>query len=106
MDVTPFTLAYQRIQAQMVDTAIQYDCPYDGKSYMLVVNAIHVPSMLNNLIPSFMMRETGITVNIKAKIHIEDPNVEDHAIIFKETGFCIPLSLWGVFSYFSSTSLM
>ena len=39
----------------------------------------------------------------RQKIHLEDLSVEDHAIIFKETGFCIPLSLWGVFSYFSSS---
>ena len=68
MDVNPFTLAYCPIPAQMVDATIQYDCPYDSKSFMLVVgNTIHVPSMLNNLLPPFMMREAGIIVNDKAK---------------------------------------
>ena len=76
MDITPFTLAYHPIQAQMVDAATQYDCPYDGKSCVLVVrNAINIPSMLNNLIPLFTMKEAGIIVNDKAKIHVEDPNI-------------------------------
>ena len=35
----------------------------------------------------------------RSKIH----TVEDHSIFFPETGFRIPLSLWGVFSYFPTT---
>lgn len=42
-------------------------------------------------------------VNDVAKIHIEDPTVNDHAIIFKETDFRIPLALWGIFSYFPTS---
>lgn len=104
VEVSPFTPDYKAIQAPLVDAAIQYDCPYEGKSYILVIrNAIHVPSMNNNLIPPFMMREAGIQVKDVPKIQTLDPTEDDHAIVFRETGFRIPLSLWGVFSYFPST---
>ena len=89
--------------AKLVDGALLYDCPYIGKSYVLVVqNAIHVPSMDNNLILPFMMREAGIMVNEKAKIHTDDPKDSDHSTMFNSTGFQILLYLWGIFSYFST----
>ena len=50
-----------------------------------------------------MLREMGVTVNDVPKIHKEDPTVDDHAITFVETGFRIPLSLWGIFSYFPTS---
>ena len=59
--------------------------------------------MDNNLIPPFMLREMGVSVNDVPKIHMEDPTVDDHAITFVETGFRIPLSLWGIFSYFPTS---
>ena len=34
------------------------------------------------------------------KIQVADLTEDDHAIFFPETNFCIPLSLWGIFSYF------
>jgi hypothetical protein len=37
------------------------------------------------------------------KIQLDDPSEEDHALTFPETGFRIPLSLWGVFSSFRTT---
>ena len=55
--------------------------------------------MMNNLVLPFVLREAGIVVNDKAKIHTVDPTNDDHVIIFKETGFWIPLALWGDFSY-------
>ena len=103
MEVNPFTPQYKAMTAKLVDGALMYDCPYSGKSYILVAqNAIHVPSMENNLIPPFMMREAGIMVNEKAKIHTDDPKDLDHSITFNSTGFRIPLYLWGIFSYFST----
>ena len=74
VEVNPFTPQYKSMTARLVDGALMYDCPYSGKSYILVVqNAIHVPSMENNLIPPFMMREARIIINEKAKIHTDDP---------------------------------
>ena len=101
VEVSPFTSDYKPIKVEVVNAMIQYDSPLDGKEYMLVIqNALQVPSMSNNLIPPFIMRENGIIVNECAKIHCEDPTREDHAIIFKGYDLRIPLRLHGIFSYF------
>ena len=103
-EVNVFTLEHATIKAPLVDAALQYDSPYDGKSYILVIrNGIHVPSMMNNLIPPFLMQEAGVAVNDKPKIHTEDPTTTDHALMFKKTGFRIPLSIHGIFSFFPTT---
>ena len=100
VDVSPFTPDYKPLTVPLVDATVKYDNPYDGKTYILVLrNALYVLSMDHNLIPPFMLREMGVTVNDVPKIHKEDPMVDDHAITFAETGFRIPLSLWGIFSY-------
>ena len=101
VEVSPFTPDYDPIKVEVVNAIIQYDSPLDGKEYILVIqNALRVPSMCNNLIPPFIMRENRIMVNECAKIHCEDPTRDDHAIIFKGYDLCIPLRLHGIFSYF------
>ena len=104
VDVSPFTPDYKLLIVPLVDATVKYDNPYNGKSYILVLrNALYVPSMDHNLIPPFMLREMGVTVNDVPKIHKDDPTMDDHAITFVETGFRIPLSLWGIFSYFPTS---
>ena len=104
VDVSLFTPDYQPLTVPLVDTTVRYDNPYNGKSYILVLqNELYVPLMDNNLIPPFMLREMGVTVNDVPKIHKEDPTVDDHTITFVEMGFRIPLSLWGIFSYFPTS---
>ena len=91
VDVSPFTLDYKPLTVPLVDAMVKYDNPYNGKSYILVLqNALHVLSMDHNLIPPFMLRKMGVTVNDVPKIHKEDPTVDDHMITFTETGFRIP----------------
>ena len=68
----------------------------------MTVHTIHILSMTNNVVPPFVLREAGIVVNDKAKLHTVNPTNDDHVIIFKETSFQIPLTLWGVFSYFAT----
>ena len=102
--VSPFMPDYPPLTVPLVDAMVRYDNPYNGKSYILVLhNALYVPSMDNDLIPPFMLREMGVTVNDVPKIHKEDPTVDDHAIMFMEMGFRIPLSLCGIFSYFPTS---
>ena len=104
VNMRPFTPQYKSMEAELVDAALLYECPYEGKSHILVIrNAIHVDSMENNLIPPFILREAGLQVNERAKIHTEDPTTDDHSITFPTTGFRIPLQLYGIFSYFSTT---
>ncbi len=100
-DVNPFTSDYDSMTIPIVDAAVSHQCPYDGRLYILLIrNALHVPSMQNNLLPPFVMREAGIRVTDTPKIQTIEPTEEDHSIYFPETDFRIPLSLWGMFSYF------
>ena len=55
------------------------------------------------MIPPFILLETEIILDNMSKIHAEDPGIEDHLIYFNETGFRIPLLLWGTFSYFPTS---
>ena len=104
VEVSPYTPDYKPMSVPLVDAAVRYDCPYDGKVYILVIRgALHVPSMKHNLLPPFMMREAGVEVRDTPKIQLGDPTEEDHAITFPGTGFRIPLSLWGTFSYFPTS---
>jgi hypothetical protein len=93
-DVNPFTPDYNSMLMSIVDAAVRYDCPYDGQTHMLVAgNALLVPSMRNNLMPPFVMREAGIKVNNAPKTQTTEPTKKDHSMYFPETTFRIPLSL-------------
>lgn len=101
VSASPFTPDYKPLDVPVVDAAVLYECPFAGTRHILVLfNALHVPSMTHNLIPPFIMREAGITVHDTPKIHVESPSVEDHSLFFPSEQLRIPLSLWGIFSYF------
>ena len=92
------------MKIKVVDAAVQYDCEHTGETYTLVLrNALHVPSMKHNLLPPFISRQAGMVVNDTPKIQVNEPTIDDHSIAFSETGFQIPLSLWGIFSYFPTS---
>ena len=104
-NVSAFSPNYETLELPIVDAALAYYSPYDGKDYILVVrNALYVPSLEHNLIPPFIMREAGLEVRDIPKIHVSDPTEEDHSIGFPGHDFRIPLSLWGVFSCFLMTA--
>eukprot|EP00957_Ditylum_brightwellii_P065696 4983211-Ditylum_brightwellii.AAC.1 len=74
MEVHPFTPDYDAMKVKLVDAGLKYDCPNKDKLYILLLrNALYVPSMDHNLIPPFMLRKAGITVNKTPKIHKENP---------------------------------
>ena len=69
----------------IVDAAIAYDCPYLHKTFLLIVqNVLYIPSMDNNLIPPFILREAGLEVKDTPKIHINDPTANDHSLAFHD----------------------
>ena len=85
----------------IVDGAVAYDCPYTHRTYILIMrNALYVPTLDHSLIPPFIMREAGLVVNDIPKIHVKDPDTDDHAILFPEDNLKIQLQLSGIFSYF------
>lgn len=101
-DVNAFSPEHDTIRrVPIVDGAILYECPYTFTNWILVFkNALYVPSMTHHLIPPFLMREAGVRVNDVPKIHARDPTFDDHSLYFPQSTLRIPLSLWGVFSYF------
>ena len=87
-EVSPFTPDYTPMVIPIVDAAIMYVDSVTGVEYILILrNVLHVPSMENNLITPFILREQGIIVNDKAKLHVTNPSENDHGIVFKETYF-------------------
>ena len=84
VDVHPFSPDYPALKAKLVDAAVRYDCPHTGIAYLLIIrNAIYVPSMKNNLIPPFIMREAGIRVNDVPKIQMKEPTIDDQSFLRK-----------------------
>ena len=57
-----------------------------------------------NLIPLFIVIEAGVVINNKPNIHVSDPSLDDHAIIFVKDNMRIPLKLNGILSYFETTN--
>jgi hypothetical protein len=100
-EVSPYSPDYKPMNDPLVDAAVRYD--RDRTVYILLIwNALYVPSLEHNLLPPLMMREAGVIVRETPKIQLDDPSEEDHEITFPQTGFRIPLSIWGVFSYFGT----
>ena len=50
--------------------------------------------------PPFIIIDAGLEVREIPKIHVKEPNVEDHSIYFSDESLRIPLSLNGIFSSF------
>lgn len=100
--VNPFTETLGSIKnVPIVDAAILYECPYTQESFVLLCrNALYLPNMHDNLIPPFILRESGALVNDTPKIHCADPTSDDHCISFSDSTLRIPLRLNGTFSYF------
>ena len=57
-----------------------------------------------NLIPPLIVREAGVVINDKPKIHVSDPSLDDHARIFVKDNMRIPLKLNRILSYFETTT--
>ena len=106
-NVRAFTDEFKGIpKVPIVDVVITYDCPQYGQTYLLVVrNALCVPSMEHNLIPPFILRESGLVLRDTQKIHYNIPSAEDHSLFDKGTGLQITFTLDGMFSVFKSRSI-
>ena len=81
--VNDFTDQVGNITVPIVNAAVAYDYPWSQITYILIAkNILSVPSMDHNLIPSFILREAGLTVNDTAMIHLNEPPIDDNAISF------------------------
>ena len=88
----------------IVDATIRYDCPCSGETYLVVVrNALSVPAMDHNLIPSFAMIKALVDMKCVPKIQCRNPEKDDHSVYFKDENLRMHLRLHVVFSYFPSS---
>ena len=71
-NVRPFLSDCSKLQAVLiVDAVVAYDCPQKLETFIIVLrNVFYVHSMMNNLIPPFVIRMAGLKVNDVPKIHI------------------------------------
>ena len=99
VDVAPFTPDYKPIGVELVDAALKYECPYSGKIKVLIITrGLYVPSMTHNLLPPFMLREAGITINEVQNFmqpHPQRSTMQSHSKgpIFKFLYHCMAHSL-------------
>ena len=101
--VSTYTPYYEAKEIPICDVAVTYEDPYTGNNVFLFVwNALYVPPMKKNLINSFIMQDKGVQVKDTPKIHMAEPDEDNHATVFPDTKLWIPLQVWGVFSYFPS----
>ena len=86
---------------QITDADIDYYCPYSHEFYILICrNSLYLPNMEYNLLPPFIMREIGSTVNDTPKIHCTDITSKDHCITFSKIDMKIPLHINSTFYIF------
>ena len=87
----------------IVSAALAYDDPTSGEMVILCVHqAVHIPSMSNNLLCPMQMQLNDVQVNDCPKFLHPHPTNTTHSIVLKEGDdtLVIPLSLRGVTSYF------
>jgi hypothetical protein len=87
----------------IVSAALAYDDPSSGEVFILRVHqAVHIPTMENNLLCPMQMRVNDVTVDKCPKFLHSTPTDTTHTIIVQDdtTKLVIPLSLRGVTSYF------
>ena len=98
-EVSPLITYYEMLQkVPIVDAALLYMCTCTDKYYLMVTrNVLHVPTMKNNLILQFIMREAGVKVNDTTMIQMSEQTVEYQSIYVTEVNLGIPLLMWVVF---------
>ena len=99
VDVKPFTSDYNALhKVPVVTGAILTECAFNGKTRIFIFhNALSVPA-------PFILQEAGLIVNDTPKIHVKDPSLEDHTILFPKYDVWITLYLNGIFSCFPSSN--
>jgi hypothetical protein len=92
---------------EIVDAMMAYDDPISHTTYLLVMrNALSIPSMGHNLIPTSLIRKAGLALDEMQKFQLDTPTINNHAIVDDVTGMRIHLKLNGIFSYFTTHNLI
>ena len=88
---------------KIVSAALAYDDPMSGETVILRIHqAVHIPTMQNNLLCPMQLRVNDVEVNDCPKFLHPNPTETTHSIVIheKDDSLIIPLSLKGVTSYF------
>jgi hypothetical protein len=89
----------------IVDACILCTDPLtDKKHFPIFEDALYVEQMEHNLLPPFLLREAGWLVNDVARIHTNHVTEFTHSLVLEHEHVHIPLSLKGVFSYFTTVA--
>ena len=92
-------------EVKIVDALVMWEDPNNDKSCLpLIENALHVPSMNDNLVPPFLIREAGAVCKDVPKIHVDKPDSEDHTLFFPDREVRMVSQLNGTFSCFPTMS--
>jgi hypothetical protein len=93
-NVTPFSSNLPTMDmVERGDSAIAYDDPISHVTYLLgMQNALLIPTMNHNLIPSFLIREAGLYVDETPEHQVANPTVDNHVIVDPETGMRIHIT--------------
>ena len=103
--VNAFTKDVGTIEVPIVDALLVYEDEFTGKIYYLIArNVLYVESMEYCLLPPFVLREAGLTVNERPKIHTDPELVcsADHSIIDPNSDLHIQMELCETFSTFQT----
>ncbi len=105
--VTPFSEDLPVMEkVEIGDVAIAYNDPFSGETFFLVMrNALLIPSMDHNLLPPFVVQESLLFLDKTPKFQSTALLLENHTIHDEKTGLRIHLQLNGTFSYFELRSL-
>ena len=88
---------------RIVDAVMAYDCPYRAKTHLLLMrNTLHVPELLVNLLPPFILREGGILVDECPKSQSTNPSIKNHSMYYRESDLRIHFELNNTFSSFQT----
>ncbi len=106
VNVTGFDPAQGKIKdLDLVTAALAYDCPQTGEvSILMIHQAVHVPTMENDLLCPMQMRMNDVELHECPKFMEGHPSDMSHSLRVTEDGeeLCIPFGLRGVTSYFTT----
>jgi hypothetical protein len=103
--VAAFSPTLEPMDIPIVDACIRWTDPLTDKNHFLLFeDALYVEQMEHKLIPPFLLRESGWLVNDVARIHTNHVNEFTHSLVLEHEHVHIPLSLKGVFSYFTTVA--
>ena len=104
VNVTGFDPSQGKLKdLELVSAALAYDDPTTGETIILMVHqAVHVPTMQNDLLCPMQKRMNDVEVHECPKFLLQHPNDQTHTLVIREDReeCTIPLSIRGVTSYF------